>query len=122
MSDVEMTRKQKITNDLLDSSSKAVSDWGQGYLETNIPHALDWVMAKFQEVVRNLVVDKPEQESVVLPSMETYLKGIECGEQRKEIAMIYGMQKAGLSKEQIEEILMLSKEAWNPVEKEGLNK
>ena len=37
MDDVEMTRKQKITNDLLDSGSNAISNWGQNYLETNIP-------------------------------------------------------------------------------------
>lgn len=79
-------------------------------------------MVKFQEAVRDFAADKPDQESIVLPSMETFLRGIDCGEYRKEMALVYGMKKTGLNDEQIEEILMYSMKAWEPVEKESFNK
>lgn len=73
-------------------------------------------MNKFRETIRSIVEKEPEQQEIVLTSMDTFLKGIECGEWRKEMAMIYGMKKAGLDEEQIRQILVHAQRAWEPKE------
>lgn len=116
MSETDMSRKDKMVNAFLDTSAESMTKWGSEFIQTNVPHSLDWVMNKFREAVRSIVEKEPEQQEIVLPSMDTFLKGIECGEWRKEMAMIFGMKEAGLDQEQIRQILGHAQRAWEPKE------
>ena len=119
MSTNDMNRKEKMINDFLDTNAASMTRWGNEFIETNVPPALDWVMNKFREAIKSLVEKESEQQDIVLPSLTTFLKGIECGERRKEMAMIYGMKKFGLDEEKIRQILEHSQQAWEPKESDG---
>lgn len=116
MSEPNVSRTNKLVNTFCDVTEKAVSQWESEFIQTNVPRILDWVVHNFKEKIKSWAEKEPEQKEAVLPTMDTFLKGIECGEWRKEMAMIYGMEKAGLSKEQIQKIVEYSRKAWEPRE------
>ena len=115
--DNEVSRTNKMVNTFLDVAENATTDWGIDFIQTNTPKVLDRVINTFKEKMKVLIEKEPkQQQETALPSMGTFLKGIECGEWRKEMAMIYGMKKAGLDGEQIQQILNYAQKAWEPKE------
>lgn len=121
MSKNDMNRKDKMINSFLDTNAALMTKWGNEVIETNVPPALDWIINKFSEAIKSLVEKEPEQQEIVLPSLNTFLKGIECGERREEMAIIYGMKKVGLDEEKIQQILEHAQKAWEPKEPEDVD-
>lgn len=116
MSENDMNRTNRMVNTFFDVSNDVVTKWGSNQIQENGPQVLDWVLKKVKEKILCVIEKEPEQQYLALPSMETFLKGIECGEWRKEMAMIYGMKSAGLAEEQIQQILALTQQAWEQKE------
>ena len=119
MSESDINRTNKMVNTFIDVSNDMVTKWGSAQIQENGPQVLDWALRKVKEKILSVIEKEPEQQYIALPSMETFLKGIECGEWRKEMAMIYGLKSAGLAEEQIQQILALAQQAWEPKEPDG---
>ena len=92
--------------------------WFKSTVHAELPLALDSLRGVIEKTVESVFADTNKTElPPITGSMETFLEGQKSGELRKELAMIAGMGKIGLSKEQIDQVLEYAKHAWDPVSK-----
>ncbi len=82
-------------------------------------HLLSTRFAAFSQKIFLLFLIVSPSKICPTGSMDSYLQGRKSGEISKELAMIAGMAKVGLSKEQIDHVVEYSKRAWDPIKKKG---
>lgn len=109
--------KTKIENGLIDILIDEVLKWAKTEAHTDVPIALNSLRNGLVKAISTFFNDTPEPK-LPMVSMNAYLEGRKGGEMSKELAMIAGMVKIGLSKEQIDQVVEYSKHAWEPIKKE----
>ena len=54
MSTEKSGRKDKMMNRFLDTGTDSVTQWGNNYISTNAPKALDWTVVKVKEIFSSI--------------------------------------------------------------------
>lgn len=117
MASEKTSRKDQVVNSFLDTGVESVKTWGNGFISTNTPKALDWTVSKIKEIFSTL------SNSSIVKSRDfirdIIFQGIEIGEGNKENALVKAMQEVGIEDEQIRQILIASQKYL--VTKEDVN-
>ncbi|MCC8075265.1 MAG: hypothetical protein LIO95_04870 [Clostridiales bacterium] len=107
MSNENKSRKNKIQESFLDTGTDAVIDWGNDFIKTNTPKALNTVTEKVKELVSSIA--NKRSKSLTDSIHETIFAGVEIGEQNKEQSFIKAMRVLEYDDEQISLILETSR-------------
>lgn len=99
-------RKDKMVNSFLDTGTDSVTQWGNDFISTNTPKALDWTVAKVKEIFSSISKTSNIKSRDFIRNI--ILQGIEIGEGNKENALIKAMKEVGLEESQIRQILKAS--------------
>ena len=110
------SRGEKIWEDFLDTGTDTVTNWGIDAIRENLPKIMDGIVNKSREIISTSVDDEKGKEVILQINHDTFLKGIECGEKRKELALIWAMGKSGFNKMQIQQVLEQAQQAWEPID------
>lgn len=106
MSTENTGRKEKMVNSFLDTGTDSVTQWGNEFISTNTPKALDWTVAKVKEIFSSISKTSNTKSRDFIRSI--IFQGIEIGEGNKENALIKAMKEVGLEESQIRQILKAS--------------
>lgn len=106
MSTENFGRKEKMMNSFLDTGTDSVTQWGNKFISTNTPKALDWTVAKIKEVFSSISNTSNVKSRDFIRSI--IFQGIEIGEGNKENALVSAMKEVGLEESQIHQILEAS--------------
>ena len=106
MSTEKSGRKDKIVNSFLDTGADSVTQWGNKFISTNTPKALDWTVSKVKEVFSSVANNSNVKSHDFIRSI--IFQGIEIGEVNKENALVNAMKEVGLDESQIKQILKVS--------------
>lgn len=117
MSTEKSGRKDKMMNSFLDTGTDSVTQWGNDFIRTNTPKALDWTVTKVKEIFSSISSTSNMKSCDFIRSI--IFQGIEIGEDNKENALINAMKEFGLNESQIEQILNASQKYL--VTKEDVN-
>ena len=117
MSTENTGRKEKMVNSFLDTGTESVTQWGNEFISTNTPKALDWTVAKVKEIFSSISKTSNMKSRDFIRSI--IFQGIEIGEGNKENALIKAMKEVGLEESQIQLILTASQKYL--VTKEDVN-
>ena len=96
-------QENKIVDSFKNTSEQAITKWGNDFIINNLPKALDCMVAKFKESV--LTVSKNENNKMNEQIRDIIFKGIEIGEDNKEVAIIKAMKNAGMDENTIQMII-----------------
>lgn len=112
---------ERISKSVTDAIANEAIIWIEDQAKSGVPFTLNLIKEGIIKAVKNLF-EKPEVQSIpdnlIGVREATYWDGLKHGEMRKEIAMIAGMGKIGLTKEQIDQVLEIAAHAWDPVSKD----
>ncbi|MDD3339795.1 MAG: hypothetical protein PHS82_13180 [Lachnospiraceae bacterium] len=100
------TPKNQMLDSFKNTGTDAVTSWGNNFISTNTPKALDWMVSKIKETVSSLAKSNNMKSRNSIKNI--IFQGIEIGERNKENAIIRAMQDVGISSEQITQILETS--------------
>ena len=106
MSTEKSGRKDKMMNSFLDTGTDSVTQWGNNFISTNTPRALDWTVVKVKEIFSSISSTSNMKSRDFIRSI--IFQGIEIGEINKENALVNAMKEVGLEESQIEQILQVS--------------
>jgi hypothetical protein len=112
----EMSRGKKMWEDILDAGVDTITNWGVDTIRRVIPQTMDCIVNRSQEKITTSVDSKKGNQEIQPMSMNTFLRGIECGEKRKELALIWAMGKSGFNRDQIQQVLEQAQRAYEPIE------
>lgn len=107
MSKENSSRNDNIVNSFLDTSTDSVTKWGNEFISTNTPKALDWTVAKVKEIFSSISNTSNMKSRDFIRSI--IFQGIEIGESNKEKALVNAMKEIGIEDAQIRQILKASK-------------
>lgn len=107
MSKENSSRNDNIVNSFLDTSTDSVTKWGNEFISTNTPKALDWTVAKVKEIFSSISNTSNIKSRDFIRSI--IFQGIEIGESNKEKALVNAMKEIGIEDAQIRQILKASK-------------
>lgn len=107
MSKENSSRNDNIVNSFLDTSTDSVTKWGNEFISTNTPKALDWTVAKAKEIFSSISNTSNMKSRDFIRSI--IFQGIEIGESNKEKALVNAMKEIGIEDAQIRQILKASK-------------
>lgn len=107
MSKENSSRNDNIVNSFLDTSTDSVTKWGNEFISTNTPKALDWTVAKVKEIFSSISNTSNMKFRDFIRSI--IFQGIEIGESNKEKALVNAMKEIGIEDAQIRQILKASK-------------
>lgn len=107
MSKENSSRNDNIFNSFLDTSADSVTKWGNEFISTNTPKALDWTVAKVKEIFSSISNTSNVKSRDFIRSI--IFQGIEIGESNKEKALVNAMKEIGIEDAQIRQILKASK-------------
>lgn len=108
MSKEDMSRKDKIVNTFYDTGTDSITKWGNDFISTNVPKAMNWTVEKIKEMVSSLADNSNVKSRGFIRNI--IYRGIEIGEDNKEHAMILAMQELEIDEKQIQQILIASKQ------------
>ena len=106
MGSEKTSRKDRVVSSFLDTGAESVKTWGNGFISTNTPKALDWTVSKIKEIFSTLSNNSNVKSRDFIRSV--IFQGIEIGEGNKENALIKAMQEVGIEDSQIHQILITS--------------
>lgn len=103
--DVDIMSEQKKTmiDSFKDKGEQTVTEWGNKFIETNVPKSLDWVITRIKETVLSMSKDNNKKMSEQI--RDVIFQGIEIGEGNKESAIIQAMKNAGMDENTIQAII-----------------
>lgn len=107
MSKENSSRNDNIVNSFLDTSTDSVTKWGNEFISTNTPKALDWTVTKVKEIFSSISNTSNMKSRDFIRSI--IFQGIEIGESNKEKALVNAMKEIGIEDAQIRQILKASK-------------
>lgn len=99
-------RKDRMVNSFLDTGTEAATQWGNDFISTNTPKALDWTVSKIKEIFSSVSKTNNMKSRDFIRGI--IFQGIEIGEGNKENALVKAMVEIGLDKNQIHQILETS--------------
>ena len=110
-------RKDKVINTLLDTGAESVTEWGNKFIKSNTPKALDWITERMKILCSTM--REKSCNSISLNVRNAIHAGIEIGEENKERAIICAMIASGMQEDQIKQIIESSKSflvTWESIE------
>lgn len=107
MSKENSSRNDNIVNSFLDTSTDSVTKWGNEFISTNTPKALDWTVTKVKEIFSSISNTSNMKSRDFIRSI--IFQGIEIGKSNKEKALVNAMKEIGIEDAQICQILKASK-------------
>lgn len=117
MGSEKTSRKDQVVNSFLGTGAESVKTWGNGFISTNTPKALDWTASKIKEIFSTLSNNSNVKSRDFIRSV--IFQGIEIGEGNKENALVKAMQEVGIEDAKIRQILKASQKYL--VTKEDVN-
>lgn len=117
MGSEKTSRKDQVVSSFLDTGAESVKTWGNGFISTNTPKALDWTVAKIKEIFSSFSNGNNVKSRDFI--RDIIFQGIEIGEGNKENALVKAMQEVGIEEGQIHQILITSQKYL--VTKEDVN-
>ena len=112
----DSARLKRITNSLADSAENGITEVGQKMISIFINDAASWLMNYYGEWKRSHSL-KPKYEELQ-KYIEASNESVQIGMDKKELAVMWAMQKLGYTKKQTQELLDMANEAYLP-KKEG---
>ena len=100
---MENEKGNKMLNSFKKTSEQAMINWGNDFINTNIPKFLDSMVAKVKEVASS--ASKIENKKTIEQIRDIIFQGIEIGESNKEIAIVAAMKNAGIRENTIQTII-----------------
>lgn len=107
MSTSERGRKDKVVDSFFDTGTDSMIDWGNQFINENLPKAMNWTVEKIKEGISSIA--KSSGTSIRSSTHKWIFEAIEIGEANKERAMMLAMKELGLSEEQVQDILTAQK-------------
>ena len=99
MSKENSSRNDNIFNSFLDTSADSVTKWGNEFISTNTPKALDWTVAKVKEIFSSISNTSNMKSRDFIRSI--IFQGVEIGESNKEKTLVNAMKEIGIEDAQI---------------------
>ena len=100
---MENEKGNKMFNSFKETSEQAATNWGNDFINANLPKLLDSMVAKVKEVASS--ASKIENKKMIEQIRDIIFQGIEIGESNKEIAIVAAMKNAGMSENTIQTII-----------------
>lgn len=113
----ENNRKDKIKNSLLDTATDEITNAGNEAVRVVFRDIKDWISDRYKKF-KEPKVDTEEELKQLQISIEQENRTIEIGMKKKEIAVMWAMRKLGYSKEDVDKVLDLANQAYEPKESE----
>ncbi len=109
------SRKEKIKNEVLDAGTDELAKAGKEAIHRLIQDVKEYIGNQYSNFKLNSVnnAELKKLEMRIAISNEN----VEIGMEKKEIAVVWAMQKLGYSKEDIQKVLNLANQAYNPKSK-----
>ena len=110
------TRRSKVANSILDAGAEDMQEIGVEVTHVIIKELKDWIINKYNQV--QSISD--DDAKIKLEDLEIRIKisneNVDIGMRKKEIAIMWAMDKLGYSEEQTQQVLDLANEAYQKKE------
>ncbi len=107
MSNENQDRKSRIKESFLDTGEECITEYGNNFIRTYMPVALDWITARIKEILS--YATSKDKQTTCERIRNSVFAGIEIGEQNKEQSLVMAMKALKMDEEQIALILDTSK-------------
>lgn len=109
-------RVKRIGSGLADSVESGVTEAGQKMISVLINDAATWLMGTYEKWKKSR--SQKYKYEMLQKYIEISNETIQIGMEKKEIAVMWAMQRLGYSEEKTQEVLDMANKAYLPMEEE----